>query len=89
MSCGHCVAAVQAALKTVAGVRSGQVAVGAAQLVLDPTAGTADAIAAAIEAIHDAGYDARVVSDSARASAGATARPAGLPVMGSCCGPRG
>ena len=59
MSCGHCVAAVKQALADVPGVADRQVAVGSAVLAIDPAARpVSDTIAAAIEAIRDAGYDA-------------------------------
>ena len=58
MSCGHCVAAVRSALAGLPGVEVRQVAVGTATVALDPQQGTSPA--ALVEAIRDAGYDARV-----------------------------
>ena len=87
MSCGHCVSAVQAALKSVPGVAGGTVVVGSADVAVDPTSAPVDQIAAsAVRAIQDAGYDARVTSGARAAEARPTSR--GLPVSGSCCGPR-
>ncbi len=61
MSCGHCVAAVSEALKEVPGVSAAQVAVGSATLTLDPSLADADAtVSAAVQAVEDAGYEARV-----------------------------
>ena len=58
MSCGHCVAAVGAALEAVPGVTVRDVRVGAATLALEP--GAADAVGRAVRAVEDAGYDATV-----------------------------
>ena len=57
MSCGHCVAAVTEALSAVPGVTVQRVAVGSAAVTIEP--GTT-APAAVVEAIRDAGYEARV-----------------------------
>lgn len=57
MSCGHCVASVQKALKTVPAVSDATVSIGTARLTIgagSPEQATADAI----RAIHGAGYDA-------------------------------
>jgi copper chaperone CopZ len=56
MSCGHCVAAVTNALRSVEGVRIEGVGVGRATLAYDPAATSADRIAQAIE---DEGYQVR------------------------------
>jgi copper chaperone len=61
MSCGHCVAAVTKALKSVEGVRIEGVDVGSATLAYDPAATSADRISQAIE---DEGYQ---VLDTVRA----------------------
>ena len=57
MSCGHCVAAVQKALQDLEGVDVRQVAVGQATVDLGEGRSANDVI----EAVRDAGYDARVV----------------------------
>ena len=56
MSCGHCVKAVDQALKAVAGVHVMDVKVGGASLQYDPAQTSPDAIASAVT---DAGYEAR------------------------------
>ena len=87
MSCGHCVSAVQAALKSVPGVKGGTVLVGSADVAIDPANAPVDDIAAsAVRAIQDAGYDARVTSGARPGAAQPASR--GLPVSGSCCSPR-
>ena len=53
MSCGHCVSAVDKALKGVDGVQVEQVAVGSATVSYDPATTSTDKIT---EAIGDAGY---------------------------------
>lgn len=53
MSCGHCVNAVDKALKSVDGVQVEQVAIGSATVSYDPAATSADKITRAIE---DEGY---------------------------------
>ena len=53
MSCGHCVSAVDKALKGVDGVQVEQVAVGSATVSYDPVATSTDKITRAIE---DEGY---------------------------------
>ena len=58
MSCGHCVRAVESALAATPNVRVRRVGVGSAELVLAPGA-TADA---ALAAVGEAGYAARVAS---------------------------
>ena len=57
MSCGHCVAAVRDALAGLPGVTVQRVAVGSAAVTIEP--GTTPP-AAVVEAIRDAGYEARV-----------------------------
>jgi len=59
MSCGHCVAAVTAALKQVPGVQVEQVRVGSATLAV-AEGESADAVQRAVRAVEDAGYDAVV-----------------------------
>lgn len=53
MSCGHCVNAVDKALKSVDGVQVEQVAIGSATVSYDPAATSADKITRAVE---DEGY---------------------------------
>jgi copper chaperone len=53
MSCGHCVSAVDKALKGVDGVQVEQVAIGSATVAYDPATTSAEKIAQAIE---DEGY---------------------------------
>ena len=61
MSCGHCVAAVRDALTAVPGLAVERVTVGAATVV--PDAANAERVVdAALAAVADAGYDARVAS---------------------------
>ena len=54
MSCAHCVAAVDRALKDLQGVRVEQVAVGQATVAFDPAVATPEHIA---QAVADEGYD--------------------------------
>lgn len=56
MSCGHCVAAVRTALTGLAGVQEADVRIGEATVTLDPAQAS---IAALIDAVQDAGYEAR------------------------------
>ncbi len=58
MSCQKCVAHVKAALSDVEGVDVKSVAVGTAELDIDPSL---VAEASLIEAVEEAGYEARVV----------------------------
>lgn len=61
MSCGHCVGAVRSALASVEALAVDQVAVGSATIrVPDAEGETGPAVAAAIAAIDDAGYTAKV-----------------------------
>ena len=62
MSCGHCLARVEKALKKVDGVAVGPVRIGYAQLFYDPAKGTAAAVLAALD---EAGYSARILEPSA------------------------
>lgn len=57
MSCGHCVAAVRRALGETAGVEVKDVAIGSASVTVDPGVASADTV---VEAVRDAGYEARV-----------------------------
>jgi copper chaperone CopZ len=50
MSCGHCVARVRKALESVPGVRVDQVAIGSAQVGVDPAVTDRRAVAGAISA---------------------------------------
>ena len=74
MSCGHCVAAVTEALSAVPGATVKRVAVGAATVELDPQAASAEQL---VQAVRDAGYEARVADRVLPQAAGA-----------SCCSPR-
>ena len=56
MSCGHCVKAVDQALKAVAGVHVQEVKVGSASVHYDPAQTSPAAIAGAVT---EAGYEAR------------------------------
>ena len=56
MSCGHCVAAVSAALEELPGVNVEQVRVGSADVSYEPSQVSADQIVLAVE---DAGYSAQ------------------------------
>jgi copper chaperone CopZ len=58
MSCGHCVARVEKALKKLDGVHVGRVEIGAADITYDPAK---TPFAKIREAIDDAGYTARPV----------------------------
>ena len=53
MTCGHCVMAVQKALRALDGVEVGQVQVGSAQLQFDPAKRSVEDI---LEAVRDQGY---------------------------------
>jgi copper chaperone CopZ len=77
MSCGHCVAAVRAALSDVPGVTVREVGLGSAVITLDPDAATADA---ALQAVEDAGYAARVVTARASHRPDAAAPGRSLPI---------
>jgi copper chaperone CopZ len=55
MSCGHCVAAVEAALRDVEGVEVESVSIGTASVRIDPEKATVGAL---IDAVADAGYTA-------------------------------
>jgi copper chaperone len=57
MSCGHCVASVEKALRRMEGVEVEEVKVGAARVAYDPARVSLEGIARAIE---DEGYAARV-----------------------------
>lgn len=58
MSCQKCVAHVKAALTEIEGVEVRSVSVGSAEVAVDP-ARVSDAVL--VEAIEEAGYEARVV----------------------------
>ena len=74
MSCGHCVAAVRAALTELPGVEVRQVAIGAASLAIDPAV---TSVGALISAVGEAGYEAEVAD-----------RPLPQGSAGSCCSTR-
>lgn len=57
MSCGHCVAAVDRALKALPGVSVGAVEIGHATVTVDPRVATP---ARLLEAVQDAGFEATV-----------------------------
>jgi len=57
MSCGHCVAAVDKALKGVKGVSGTKVEIGRATVTLDPQVATVDKV---LDAVDEAGYAANV-----------------------------
>ena len=59
MSCQHCVKAVRNALAELPGVSVDDVSIGAASVEFDPTASSVDSV---VEAIADAGYEAREIS---------------------------
>ena len=80
MTCGHCVAAVERALRAVPGVDRATVQIGGAELAVAPSSSADTVAAAAIEAVREAGYDATSGAEASRASTGATP---------SCCTPRG
>lgn len=56
MSCGHCLASVRDALGSVPGVTVRDVQIGKATVLVDPTQASVGAI---IDAVQDAGYEAR------------------------------
>ncbi|HEX7120295.1 MAG TPA: heavy-metal-associated domain-containing protein [Longimicrobiales bacterium] len=62
MSCGHCVQAVDRALKGVAGVEVEQVGIGSAVVAYDPAAVKPEAIR---EAVSEAGYEVRDIGGAA------------------------
>jgi copper chaperone len=61
MSCGHCLNAVNQALRGLAGVTVDSVRIGGAEVRFDASMVTPDRITAAVE---DAGYDATIVAAS-------------------------
>ena len=63
MSCGHCVARVEKALRKLDGVSVNRVEIGAADLVYDPAK---TPFARIREAIDDAGYTAHPVQGTER-----------------------
>jgi copper chaperone len=73
MSCGHCVTAVTEALSRLPGVTVTRVAVGAAAVTLDSSAASVEGV---VEAIREAGYEARVAAQPLPQAAGT-----------SCCSP--
>lgn len=74
MSCDHCVAAVREALDGLPGVDVQRVAIGMASVTVDSTATSSDAL---LEAVREAGYEARVA-----------ARPLPQAASGGCCSTR-
>ncbi|MBW7933498.1 MAG: heavy-metal-associated domain-containing protein [Gemmatimonadaceae bacterium] len=61
MSCGHCVMAVQKALRALDGVDVQQVQIGSASLQFDPAKRTANDI---LEAVRDAGYEPHTAANA-------------------------
>jgi copper chaperone len=59
MTCGHCVHSVKQALTSMEGVSLEQLAIGSAKVSFDPARTN---LAALIDAIADAGYEAREVT---------------------------
>jgi copper ion binding protein len=59
MSCQHCVKAVRNALAELPGVSVDDVSIGGATVEFDPTASSVDSV---VDAIADAGYEAREIS---------------------------
>lgn len=81
MSCGHCVAQVTKALKTVPGVAVENVAVGSAEVSFDPSKVERTALA---QAVTGAGYAARLEDAAACSTA-----PKGGRSCGCCLGTDG
>lgn len=80
MTCGHCVKTVRAALASIDGIQVTQLAIGSATIQVDETATSADAVAAAaVAAVSDAGYPARITT---------SVTPDQRATGGSCCAPR-
>jgi copper chaperone CopZ len=77
MTCGHCVQAVTKTLSAVPGVKVTSVAVGAA--VIESVDGWATG--RAVNALEEAGYPAKAVSDAASVGSPASAKNGG-----GCCG---
>lgn len=67
MSCGHCVARVDKALKSIPGVTVETVNIGTASVSFDPAKTSATAIA---ESVVEAGYPAQPVGRAASGSPG-------------------
>jgi copper chaperone len=61
MSCGHCVKAVREALAALPGVNVDAVSIGSATVQFDPASNNVGTL---VDAIADAGYEAREVSTS-------------------------
>lgn len=79
MTCGHCVAAVERALRAVPGVDKAAVQIGGAELAVSSSSAAEAVASAAIEAVREAGYGA----SSGSGAAGTAAEAAS-----SCCAPR-
>ena len=62
MSCNHCVAAVDEALREVPGVTVTEVRIGSATVSYDPALATVEAL---LDAVADAGYSASEARDGA------------------------
>lgn len=77
MSCGHCVAAVERALHATPGVTGVSVHVGRADFDIEASENHTTVVAAAVEAIESAGYDAMIDERPVPASEAAS---------GCCCG---
>ena len=76
MTCGHCVASVERALRTVPGIEQTDVEIGSAALRLAPGSSQASVVGQAIDTLQDAGY-------AATAEGRDLVRPALAPT--SCC----
>lgn len=79
MSCGGCVKHVTAALGTLTSVQVERVSVGSAEVLVDPTASSVDAVLTALAA---SGHPARASRIDANAACPATPSPA---TRGGCC----
>ena len=77
MTCGHCVAAVERALHATPGVTGVSVHVGHADFDVAAWENRTTVLAAAVEAIGSAGYEARIDEEPAAMSQAAS---------GCCCG---
>ena len=79
MSCGGCAKHVTAALGTLTGVQVERVSVGCAEVLVDPTASSVDAVLTALAA---SGYPARASRNDPTVVRPATRPPA---APGGCC----
>ncbi len=63
MTCGNCARHVTEALQSVPGVRSATISLSSASAIVNWNAGTAENLPAAIEAVKNAGYDAKEIQN--------------------------